>query len=536
MACAAAHMFVYNATLCACDPGYYLFTNSTGGGGGGGSSSSCVSLPSGGGGEGFSDWQVGSVGANRNQSFYFLTPVLSLDVVRRLTQSQAVLLWVALATLLSWFAFCAAARFAGQDAARHKKLFAARFWVSRLDFIFDNNHYADDQQVLRKRKTELGGTFSVATLILFLGLVTVLLYQAINRRNVEVHRVKPANAPDLLSFVNDLEFHITTISSMSCAQAIAPSTIAMGTPGFMDFRVLPLSALLTYSCQNTSEGPSVTLKCNGCRIPPRDHYVSWQFVDFPRQPAAAVGFQFNLTAKEHGDAKHMSFVSGTLSSDNYVDDKLKTFRGPESNVLKIQLFPQIYNNHHGLKLLQPLVQDFTQGSTLSDLSGLNASLQNPSDGVINTTLYISYLSDYIVEISNENVLGPVSILASIGGLYAFSVAIFLCLMSQCEGRIKKLRDEDTRMLKILSKQRAQRNWNKVRKFVMYTWGPSNLDPTDRSGKWPEASVMDSLHGSFHKRRKPARRATSNASKPKNPADMAIEIERVGEMQQPSSSR
>ncbi|CAO2198530.1 unnamed protein product [Urochloa humidicola] len=495
MACAAAHTFAYNATLCACDPGYYLRANS----------SSCAPLPGGGGGagDGFGDWHVGSVGATRNQSFYFLTPVLSLDVVRRLTQSQAVLLWVALAALLAWFAFCIAARFAGRDPARHKKLFDARFWVSRLDCIFDNNHYAEDQQVLRKRKTELGGAFSVATLILFLGLVTVLLYQAINRRNVEVHRVKPANAPDLLNFVNDLEFHITTVSSMSCAQAVAPSTVAMGTPGFMDFRVQPLSTLLTYSCQNTSDGPSITLKCSGCRIPPRDHYVSWQFVDMPRQPAAAVGFQFNLTAKQHGDNSDISFI---------------------------------YNNHHGLKLLQPLLQDFSQGSTFSDVSSLNASLQNPNDGVINTTLYISYLSDYIVEISNESVLGPVSIIASIGGLYAFSVAIFLCLMAQCEGRIKRLRDEDTRMLKILSKRRAQQNWSKVRKFVMYTWSPSNLDPTDRSGKWPEGSVMDSLHGSFHKRRKPIRRGTSNGSKPKKPADMAIEIERVGEMQGPSSSR
>jgi hypothetical protein len=59
-----------------------------------------------------------------------------------------------------------------------------------------------------------------------------------------------------------------------------------------------------------------------------------------------------------------------------------------------------------LKLLQPLLQDFTQGSTFSDVGSLNASLHNPTDGVINTTLYISYLSDYIVEISNESVLGP----------------------------------------------------------------------------------------------------------------------------------
>ena len=46
------------------------------------------------------------MGATRNQSFHFLTPVLSLDIVRRLIQSQAVLLWAA---LLSWFVFCAGA-------------------------------------------------------------------------------------------------------------------------------------------------------------------------------------------------------------------------------------------------------------------------------------------------------------------------------------------------------------------------------------------------------------------------------------------
>jgi hypothetical protein len=33
------------------------------------------------------------------------------------------------------------------------------------------------------------------------------MYEAIKRRNIEVHRVKPANAPDLLSFVNDIELN-----------------------------------------------------------------------------------------------------------------------------------------------------------------------------------------------------------------------------------------------------------------------------------------------------------------------------------------
>ena len=132
-ACAAARMFAYNATLCACDPGYYLSPNGT----------ACVSLPASGDGNTFADWQVGAVGAgSRNQTLYFLAPVLSLDAVRRLTQSQAVLLFTALVTLLSWLAFCAAARLAGRDPTGNKRLFRARFWISRLDCIFDTQHWA----------------------------------------------------------------------------------------------------------------------------------------------------------------------------------------------------------------------------------------------------------------------------------------------------------------------------------------------------------------------------------------------------------
>ena len=136
---AAARMFAYNATLCACDPGYYLSPNGT----------ACVSLPTAGGGGGgaFADWQVGSVGAgSRNQTLYFLAPVLSLDAVRRITQSQAVLLFIALLTLLSWLAFCAVARLAGRHHAAasstRRRLFRARFWISRLDCIFHTQHWA----------------------------------------------------------------------------------------------------------------------------------------------------------------------------------------------------------------------------------------------------------------------------------------------------------------------------------------------------------------------------------------------------------
>lgn len=231
-----------------------------------------------------------------------------------------------------------------------------------------------------------------------------LLYLLITKRSIEVHRMRPANAPDLLEFVNDLEFNITTISSMSCSHLRGLDTLVTGIPGFIDYRVFPLSTYLNYHCYNTSRGPTISLKCNNCQVPRRDHFVSWDFVDLPNEPATAVGFEFSFTAKDHSDDRHMSFVSGTLESSS--NGTLKTFRGPDLNILKIHLFPRAYNNMHNLKLIQPLFYDFVPGSSLSEASDLMSSLQSSKSGIVNTTLYMRYLADYIVGIDKESVNGP----------------------------------------------------------------------------------------------------------------------------------
>ncbi|XP_020245641.1 uncharacterized protein LOC109823712 [Asparagus officinalis] len=269
---------------------------------------------------------------------------------------------------------------------------------------------------------------------------------------------------------------------MSCAHLRGLDTLVLGTPGFIDYRVFPLSTYATYRCQNTSNGPTISLKCDSCQIPRRNYLISWRFVDLPNDPAMAVGFQFKLTVKDHGNDKYVSFVSGTLQSDSYADDNPRTFRGPDPNILRIHLFPQIYNNKHGLKLIQPLVHDFIPGSSFTNVSDLQASLQRPTNGLVNTTLDISYLSDYIVEINKENVMGPVGFLANAGGLYAVSFAIFLYFLLQCEARIKKLRNEDSVMRDIRRHRRAQHHWDKLRKYVSYTWGCSSMDVKDINGK------------------------------------------------------
>lgn len=233
-----------------------------------------------------------------------------------------------------------------------------------------------------------------------------LLYQLISKRTIEVNNVRATNAPDLEAFRNDLEFNITTISSMTCSHLRGLETVASGNPGFVDYRVAPLSTFASHSCINTTKGPTIILKCTNCPLTRDSAFVSWRFIDLPNNPATAVGFEFNLTAKNPANKKHLSFVSGTLRNGSNAGNKPVTYRGTTPNILKFNVFPRIYRNMDSLRLIQPLFHEFLPGSSFNEVNQLQSSLQNSNDGLVNTTLYVSFLSSYIVEIDNENIMGP----------------------------------------------------------------------------------------------------------------------------------
>ncbi|RVX07241.1 hypothetical protein CK203_022540 [Vitis vinifera] len=67
--------------------------------------------------------------------------------------------------------------------------------------------------------------------------------------------------------------------------------------------------------------------------------------------------------------------------------------------------------------------------------------------------------------------------------------------SQCEYRIKKLRNEDSIMRKIRNRRKAQEHWDKLRKYVMYTWGCKTLDDNYNNNK-KEATCTD-IFRPFH---------------------------------------
>ncbi|KAK8286099.1 hypothetical protein V6Z12_D08G270600 [Gossypium hirsutum] len=277
---------------------------------------------------------------------------------------------------------------------------------------------------------------------------------------------------------------MTAVSSMSCSNLRTPTTLLSGSSGFLEDKVLPISDILNVSCHNTSLGPTITLKCSNCRLNQDFMSISWQFVDLPNSPASAVGFQFNVTAKDHIRRDHVSFVSGTLMNGSNFDNSPVTFRGTDTNILIFNLFPRIYRSAKNLRLIQPLFHEFVPGSSLRDTSQLRASLENANDGLINTTLYVNYLSSYIIETENQNIIGAVGFLADLGGLYCISMGIFFYLLVQCEFRIKRLRNEDSILRRIRNRRKAQEHWDKVRKYVMYTWNCSALDVDNHSKAEP----------------------------------------------------
>ncbi|XP_059669040.1 uncharacterized protein LOC132314161 [Cornus florida] len=482
--------FRYNTTLCACNPGYVY--NAT--------AKSCALF------QVFGD----EVELNSGIDYSLNLPqtIFSFDSIKKFTQSQAVFLEATFVMLLSWLFFCFFVRF-GKLGDGRNIWFRIRWWISRLDIAFATRHWLEDQKVVMKRKTELGGTFSIASWILFIGLFAALLYQILSKRNVEVHNVRATNGPDLASFMNDMEFNITTISSMSCSHLRGLGTLVTGDAGFIDRRVAPLSTFANFSCQNTTKGPTISFKCNNCQLIRDYAYISWQFVDLPNDPATAVGFQFNLTAKNHANRKHLSSVSGILKNGSNQNDRPITFRGPDPNILKYNLFPRIYRNLHDLKLIQPLFQEFHPGSSFSEIGELQASLQRSNNGIVNTTLYLNFLSAYIIEIDNQSILGPVSFLADLGGLYCISIGIFFYFLVQCEYRIKKLRNEDSVMRQIRNRRKAQDHWDKLRKYVEYTWGRSTLDDNDNIEACCTGAGIGSFHknGSLRKQKQPNRKVS-----------------------------
>ncbi|KAL5062634.1 hypothetical protein RYX36_024371 [Vicia faba] len=150
-----SNSITYNGTFCACSPGYVLNVVAN----------SCNLFEV--------DSTITTDSGVDYYAFKLPESLSGFDNIKKFTQSQAVFLE---ATFMSL----------GDGRGVWFKL---RWFISRLDVCFATRHWLDDKKVVTKRKTELGGAFSIASWILFIGLFAALLYQIISKRSIEVHNV-----------------------------------------------------------------------------------------------------------------------------------------------------------------------------------------------------------------------------------------------------------------------------------------------------------------------------------------------------------
>lgn len=119
-----SNSFRYNATQCACNPGYLFNITSR----------SCYL---------FNEWgpvEMDSGVDYHSVSFPGSGTIFDFDSIRKLTQSQAVFLEATLFMLLSWLFFCFFARCAPLRDGR-SIWFKIRWWISRLDVCFASRHW-----------------------------------------------------------------------------------------------------------------------------------------------------------------------------------------------------------------------------------------------------------------------------------------------------------------------------------------------------------------------------------------------------------
>ncbi|KAJ0640885.1 hypothetical protein HanLR1_Chr16g0620801 [Helianthus annuus] len=153
-----------------------------------------------------------------------------------------------------------------------------------------------------------------------------------------------------------------------------------------------------------------------------------------------------------------------------------TFRGKDPNILQFNLFPRVYRNKDDLKLIQPLFHDFIPGSSFGDINKLRDSLQNSSNGVVNVTLMLIFFHLILLRLIVRARWAQWASLL----IWVAYIALVLGFSSTYWFKFKRFRREDKVMRRIRNRKKAQERWDKLRKYVVFTWGRGSLPHEDRN--------------------------------------------------------
>ncbi|GAQ83572.1 hypothetical protein KFL_001530130 [Klebsormidium nitens] len=379
-----------------------------------------------------------------------------------------------------WFLFCLGLRFAPLEG----NWFRLRYKISRCDVIFSKQHWFDEQKVLVKRRTEMGGALSLASLLFFLGAIVGLIWDLETQKQYTVESVMIASHQVIQGFENDLLFNLTGYGSLRCEMLQQPTV----TTGEIQEEVRTVSAIAagdSYTCVNNPDGVTLRVTCPNCTAGRENYLIQSEFADINGTQAYALGWAYDACAV-HKSREYKSCVSGKIAgASNGTYAPMATLRGELPTVLSFSFYPRIFRQFDPeLLLLDTQFRQYTAGTFATDNATLQPLLAAPTG--VRVALLLELAGSFVLITETQSTNGVLTFLAKAGGLYTISYWLFYFILMQFEKRIKRLRYDDKRLNSLECTRIARLRWDKVRLFVKY----SRFGTRRKPGRRPGEVVLD----------------------------------------------
>eukprot|EP00898_Chlorokybus_atmophyticus_P008228 jgi/Chlat1/8406/Chrsp80S09223 len=338
-----------------------------------------------------------------------------------------------------------------------------RYMLSRLDRRFSKRHWIDEQRVQVKRRTELGGTYSMASYIFIVGIIGGLVLDQIVQTKIVTDQIEAADRDTLQQFVVDYSLNITVYGDIIPEQVQLLATFGDGRNDTAEF----LSAGVQFSSGLYSGLLALNFSCIGCTIFSDLILLEYNFTDAAgRPPAMVAGYDYSYCTSSTTSSKQTSCSRGTIlassngtnpSNSSQLLTTLSSFRGLEPTTMNLRQVPVKYKLVGGeAKLFQVRYSTTDYGNTVeTPAEVLSAS------GVSRLIVNILPSTDWVLTRKIVSKFAPLTFLAAVGGVYSVSMSLFNFLLKQTELRVRYFRYDDKLLNKLEKGRLALENWKKL---------------------------------------------------------------------------
>ena len=365
-----------------------------------------------------------------------VVPPLKDPPLQSRNAGEAVVLQGTLTLMSLWLALTLALRF----APLRGKWLRARFIVSQCDLLFHSHHWVDPQKVLAKRRTELGGAFTIAVWISFIGFALGTLYEQVAVESPVSKSVRDTTFADIQQWTVSLDAHAVPLGGgTSCGQLVGASVSGLSADA--------ADASSTWGCEDTDAGALVSFACERCTLTRTAARIS---LSFAGEGVQADGVEWEVCSPAPLGHR-IACTRGAEHSD-------RPLAGDEPTEISTRLVPEVI---------------YASGELAEQLYQLRLSEVAPAvggaAGAFSVDLIVELESDWLIlRTKDSSTDGFVTFLSKLGGLWTLCLTVFMLVLTQSEVHIHKLRYDDKLLIGLERQRRTVQKWEYVVGKLMHS--------------------------------------------------------------------